>query len=101
MVEAPSTRTEMSRDTRRTRRRGRDLRVRRVIAFAVGYGFVLVIAFRGGGYDIVARQELALVIWALIALGFAFGMLPAAGRPRSLRRPCWRSGRSRHSRLSA
>ncbi|HEY1236868.1 MAG TPA: O-antigen ligase family protein [Solirubrobacterales bacterium] len=37
-----------------------------------------MLAFDGGGYDLVIRQEVGLAIWALIALGLAVGMLPRA-----------------------
>ena len=41
-------------------------------------------AFRGGAYDIVPRQELALVLWWVLALGVAAGLLPAARPARAL-----------------
>ncbi len=41
-------------------------------------GLTLILAFQGGGYDVVIRQEVGLVIWALIALGLAVGLLPRA-----------------------
>lgn len=39
-------------------------------------------AFRGGAYDIVPRQELALVVWWAIAVGYGFGLLPRTRIPR-------------------
>ena len=54
----------------------RRLRVRRAIAFLVSGGTLFYIALEGAGYDIVLRQELALAIWALVAVGFATGVLP-------------------------
>jgi hypothetical protein len=47
--------------------------------FLIGY-----LAFRGAGYDIVIRQEVAFVIWALIALGFAFDLLPRGHLDRAM-----------------
>jgi O-antigen ligase len=38
----------------------------------------LVLAFNGGGYDLVIRQEVGLAIWALIAFGLGVGILPRA-----------------------
>jgi O-antigen ligase len=46
-----------------------------VLALAVP---LLWAAFRGGGYDIVPRQELALVVWWAIAIAAAVGFLPRA-----------------------
>ena len=43
-------------------------------------GLLSFLALNGGGYDIVVRQEAALVLWVAIALGLAFGVLPR-GRP--------------------
>ena len=34
------------------------------------------LALRGGAYDLIVRHEAGLVIWAALALGFAFGVLP-------------------------
>jgi O-Antigen ligase len=45
---------------------------------------LLYYALRGGSYDIVLRQEEALVIWWILGLGFAFGLLPRARPPRSV-----------------
>jgi tetratricopeptide (TPR) repeat protein len=35
-----------------------------------------VLAFQGGGYDLVARQEFGIAIWAAIAVALAYGVLP-------------------------
>ena len=51
-----------------------------MLAFAAAAGLIVVLALDDGGYDIVTRQELGVVIWAVIALGVAFGVLPR-GRP--------------------
>jgi Tfp pilus assembly protein PilF len=63
------------------RRRGgtpRRLHVRRAAAFAISAFLVLVLAFNGGGYDVVVRHQVGLAIWVAIALGLAVGVLPRA-----------------------
>jgi Tfp pilus assembly protein PilF len=37
-----------------------------------------VLAFNGGGYDVVIRHQVGLAIWAAIALGLGVGILPRA-----------------------
>ena len=54
----------------------RRLIARRVAAFVGAGGLLAYLAFEGGSYDIVARQQVALVVWALVAIGFALGILP-------------------------
>jgi O-Antigen ligase len=56
----------------------RRLQARRVAGFLVALFLTLVLAFDGGGYDLVIRQEIGFAIWALIALGLAVGVLPRA-----------------------
>ncbi len=56
------------------------LRQRRAAAFLVAFALATLLALNGGSYDIVARQETAMVVWVVIALGVAFGVLPR-GRP--------------------
>ena len=58
----------------------RRLLVRRVLAFSAAGGLVAYLAFEGGGYDIVVRQQVALLVWALVAVGFATGLLPRGER---------------------
>ena len=58
----------------------RSLVARRATAFAATAGLTLVLALNGGGYDVVSREQMAIVIWTVIALGFAFGVFPR-GRP--------------------
>ena len=49
------------------------------LVFAGGVALVLLYALRGGGsYDIVAYEENGLVIWWLLAVGIALGLLPRA-----------------------
>jgi hypothetical protein len=52
-------------------------RVAAVCAFAGALGLVLLYALRGSGsYDLVAFEENGLIIWFLVALGVALGLLP-------------------------
>ena len=61
------------------------LRNRRAAGFAVGAAIPLALAFDDGGYDVLTRETLGLLVWAAIALGFAFGVLPRG----SLTRGAW------------
>jgi hypothetical protein len=49
---------------------------RRALAFGVAVALILVLALNGGGYDVVTRQEVFLVVWAGLTFGFATGALP-------------------------
>ncbi len=60
------------------------LLVRRAIAFAAAFALVVVLALEGGGYDIVVRQSVSVVIWGVIAVGFALGVLPRSSPGRIL-----------------
>jgi O-Antigen ligase len=79
---APSTALPADRSGQRRRsRRGetpRRLLARRAAAFAISAFLVLVLAFNGGGYDVVIRHQVGLAIWAAIALGLGVGILPRA-----------------------
>jgi hypothetical protein len=48
----------------------------RVLVFFCLLGVVLVYALRGGSYDTVVFEEQALVIWFVLGLGVALGLLP-------------------------
>lgn len=39
-------------------------------------GAVAMLALRGGTYDVVARQEAAILVWWVLGLGFGLGLLP-------------------------
>jgi hypothetical protein len=54
----------------------RRLQIRRGIAFAGAAFLPTWLALHGGGYDLVIRQQTALVVWWVIAAGFAIGALP-------------------------
>ena len=56
----------------------RRLRARRAAGFVFALVLTLLLAFNGGGYDVVVRHQVGLVIWALIALGLGVGILPRA-----------------------
>jgi tetratricopeptide (TPR) repeat protein len=49
-----------------------------VLAFAFAAAVPVYYALRGGSYDIVVHQEEAIVVWLVLGLGFAFGLLPRA-----------------------
>ena len=80
---AASTRPGGRRTGRGARGVPAELRARRILVFAVAAGVPVYLALRGGAYDLIVRHEAGLVIWAALALGFAFGILPR-GRIRRL-----------------
>jgi hypothetical protein len=49
-----------------------------VIGFLAAFGLTFLLALNGGGYDVVVRHEVAIVIWAGIGVGLAVGFLPRA-----------------------
>jgi hypothetical protein len=54
------------------------LHIRRAVAFAVAATLTLVLAFNGGGFDVVIRQQVGLALWGVIALGVGIGIFPRA-----------------------
>jgi O-antigen ligase/polysaccharide polymerase Wzy-like membrane protein len=52
------------------------LQARRAAGFLVALVLTIVLAFNGGGYDLVIRHQVGLAVWALIALGLGVGILP-------------------------
>ena len=57
--------------------RERRRRIGRVLVFAGAVGLVLIYALRGGGsYDIVVFEQNGLIIWWVLAIGVALGLLP-------------------------
>ncbi len=53
---------------------------------SIPFAILLVVAFRGGGADLVARQEMSIFLLWGIALAVAFGVLPRARPSRALGR---------------
>ena len=59
--------------------------IERAFVFAGAAGLVLVYALRGGGsYDTVVFEEHGLVIWWVLAVGVALGLLPRSRPSRSV-----------------
>ncbi len=57
----------------------------KVLAFLGTMALVLMFALRGdGAYDLVVRQEYGLVIWWVVAVGVAIGLLPRTRLSRPL-----------------
>src|SRR5581483_7422600 len=54
------------------------LLLQRLIAFVGALSLVLVYALRGGSYDLVVFQEHGLVIWWVLAVALALGLIPRA-----------------------
>ena len=48
----------------------------------LGFGAVVLLALTGGGYDVIVRGQLAILIWWVLLLGVLAGLLP-------LRTPGW------------
>jgi hypothetical protein len=75
--------------TRRRRRRGEQapgrLQARRAGGFLFALVLTLLLAFNGGGYDVVIRHQVSLAVWALVSLGLGVGFLPRA----KLTPACW------------
>src|SRR3954451_2359871 len=73
---------ERGRDSEGKRRRSdgtpRDLQLRRAAGLVAAAFVLLLLAFNGGGYDVVIRHQGGLAIWAAIALGLGGGGLPRA-----------------------
>jgi len=58
------------------------LRIRQAAAFTIPVAVLLYYALRAGSYDIVVRQAEAVLVWLVLGLGFALGLLPRARLPR-------------------
>jgi len=63
---------------------GVDVRVhvRKAAAFGIPAAVLVYYALESGSYDIVVRQAEAVVVWLILGLGFALGLLPRARLPR-------------------
>lgn len=60
-------------ETRRPR-----LDARAAWIWVLSAGLVLYLGIDGGGYDLVVRNQAGVVVWWIVLLGAAFGVLPAA-----------------------
>lgn len=58
-------------------------RARRACAWGFAVLLSVYLGLSGGGYDIVVRSEIGLVIWWFVLLGVLFGALPHARVPRA------------------
>src|SRR6185437_16893768 len=48
-----------------------------VRTWALVASVVLYLAVDGGGYDLVVRSQVAIVVWWIVLVGAAWGLLPA------------------------
>ncbi len=53
------------------------------VAWCLGFALTVYLALSGGGYDIVVRSEVGVLIWWLLLLGLIAGVLPRARLARS------------------
>src|SRR5437764_14091397 len=51
--------------------------------WALAGGLVLCLAIDGGGYDVVVHSQTAVVVWWIVLVGAAWGVLPASRLTRS------------------
>lgn len=58
-------------------------RLVRAVAFVLPAAILSYYALRGASYDSVVWQEEAIVVWWVLGLGYAFGILPRASLPRA------------------
>ncbi len=56
---------------------------RRGVTWGLAVLFSVYLALSGGGYDIVVRSEIGLVVWWFVVLGLLIGILPRARIPRA------------------
>src|SRR5437868_501237 len=49
-----------------------------IATWLLGFGLVLYLALKGGGYDIVVRDQVGVVIWWVVLIGAAWALLPGA-----------------------
>lgn len=54
-----------------------------IVAWCFGFALTTYLALSGGGYDIVVRSEVGVLIWWLLLLGLIIGILPRSGLARS------------------
>jgi hypothetical protein len=56
---------------------------RRSLTWLLAAAFSVYLGLSGGGYDIVVRSEIGLVVWWFVLLGVLLGLLPHARIPRA------------------
>jgi O-antigen ligase len=54
----------------------RAILLRRFLYFALTFGLTVSLALDGGGFDVVVRDQVGIVVWAAIAFGFLTGFFP-------------------------
>ncbi len=54
----------------------RALLLHRLVGFALAFGLTVFLALDGGGFDVVVRDQVGIVVWAAIAFGFVTGIFP-------------------------
>jgi tetratricopeptide (TPR) repeat protein len=54
----------------------RALLLHRLVGFALAFGLTVFLALDNGGFDVVVRDQVGIVVWAAIAIGFITGILP-------------------------
>jgi hypothetical protein len=55
----------------------------RVLPWLFAVALTVYLGLSGGGYDIVVRSEVGIVVWWFVLLGVIVGVLPRAGIPRA------------------
>ncbi len=56
-----------------------------VVGFGIPFLLILTLAVQAGGYDIVLRSQVGIIVWWALLLGLSAGLLPSA----KLTRPGW------------
>lgn len=71
----------MTAATPTTRRRPRlgSVQIEPAAAWLLGFAPTTYLALSGGGYDIIARSEVGILLWWLLLLGVVVGVLPNRG----------------------
>lgn len=82
MTEAPTPATPLAL-TSETAWQDRVSLARQALTFAAALALSVYLALSGGGYDIVVRSELGLVVWWFVLLAVIVGALPRAAIPRA------------------
>jgi O-antigen ligase/polysaccharide polymerase Wzy-like membrane protein len=62
---------------RQQHRRRLDLNPPAISAWTLAFALVMYLALRGGGYDLVVRSQVGVLVWWVVLLGALAGVLPA------------------------